>query len=366
MNERQMQSKEGKVDSSKALDTGLVATECSGTKSDKQVTSSSSGNYITHAVDADITPVIDQVPFAEVQLTAQHNVLANEQHHSVQSEPIYDTHLLEHVDRNTTPDLTNLFKKRFFANVALKNELRKLKGNSLDTKFAKPSILGKPILQPPKNQSVVRQPNAFKSERPNFSKPWFASQVDVNKVLSKPVTPHYLPKVRESVFVKSHHVIEYGSSRNSFKESYGSNDITHKYYLEEAKKKTQDKNMNLKPSVMHTTTLQNTTNGSKPKPRSNNQTSKSLPISKSSCGMSNGVPLVDRSRNSGLFSDFKHFVCSTCQKCVFNANQDACITKLLNEVNSRAKVQSHKTRNRNKLVEPKSHTQKPGRQIVIG
>ncbi|GJY39904.1 hypothetical protein Tco_0426268 [Tanacetum coccineum] len=79
MNERHMQSKEGKVDSSKELDAGLFVTECSGTKSDKQVTSSSSGNYLTHAVDADIRPVNDQVPFVEVQLTAQHNVLANEQ-----------------------------------------------------------------------------------------------------------------------------------------------------------------------------------------------------------------------------------------------------------------------------------------------
>ncbi|GJR28241.1 hypothetical protein Tco_1104473 [Tanacetum coccineum] len=36
------------------------------------------------------------------------------------------------------------------------------------------------------------------------------------------------------------------------------------------------------------------------------------------------------------------------------------------EVDSRAKVQSPKTRNKNKPVEPKSHTQKPGRQIAIG
>ncbi|GJZ96975.1 hypothetical protein Tco_0669309, partial [Tanacetum coccineum] len=211
-------------------------------------------------------------------------------------------------------DLKAQIQEKVFANVALKNELRKLKGNSVDTKFAKPSILGKPVLQPPRNQSVVRQPNAFKSERPNFSKPRFASQVDVNNVLSKPVTPHYLPKVRESVFVKPHHVIASGSSRNSSKELYGSNDMAHNYYLEEAKKKTQDKNMNLKPSVMHTTSLQNTTNGSKPKPKSNNQTSRSFPVSKSSCGMSNGLPLVDHSRNSSSFSYSKHFVCSTCQK----------------------------------------------------
>ncbi|GKB19264.1 zinc finger, SWIM-type containing protein, partial [Tanacetum coccineum] len=36
------------------------------------------------------------------------------------------------------------------------------------------------------------------------------------------------------------------------------------------------------------------------------------------------------------------------------------------KVDSRAKVQSPKTRNKNKTVEPKSHTQKPGRQIAIG
>nr|GEX06927.1 hypothetical protein [Tanacetum cinerariifolium] len=138
------------------------------------------------------------------------------------------------------------------------------------------------ILQPHRNQSVVRQPTAFKSERCKFSKPRFASQVDVINDLSKPVTPHYVPKVRESVFVKPHQVIAYGSSRNSSNESYGSNDMARKYCLGVAKKKTQDKSTSLKPSVRHTTSLQNTTNGSKPKPRRNNQTSRSFPVPKSS------------------------------------------------------------------------------------
>ncbi|GJR08457.1 hypothetical protein Tco_0791109 [Tanacetum coccineum] len=61
------------------------------TKSDKHDTSSNLRTYITHDVDADIRLVNDQVPFAEVQLTAQYNVLANEQQHTEQSEPIYDT-----------------------------------------------------------------------------------------------------------------------------------------------------------------------------------------------------------------------------------------------------------------------------------
>nr|GEU38534.1 retrovirus-related Pol polyprotein from transposon TNT 1-94 [Tanacetum cinerariifolium] len=238
-----------------------------------------------------------------------------------------------------------------------------MQSKRVDTKFAKPSILGKPVLHPPRNQSVVRQPNTFKSERPNFSKPRFYSQVDVNGVLSKPVTPHYLPKVKEFVLAKPHHVIAPSSSRNSQEKSYGSNDMAHNHYLEEARKKTQERNRNLKFSVKHTTNLQNTTNGSKQKPRSNNQTSRSLPISKSSYEMSNDVPLVDHSKNSSSFSDSKNFVCSTCQKCIFNANHVACLTKFLKEVNSRIKVSSPKTRKNIKLVEKKNNVIKPKRWI---
>nr|GEV96194.1 hypothetical protein [Tanacetum cinerariifolium] len=63
---------------------------------------------ITHVVDADIRLVNDQVPYAEVHLTAQHNVLTNEQQYTDQSEPSYDTYLLEKVDSNTTLDSTNM------------------------------------------------------------------------------------------------------------------------------------------------------------------------------------------------------------------------------------------------------------------
>ncbi|GJX52247.1 hypothetical protein Tco_0280616, partial [Tanacetum coccineum] len=108
------------------------------------------------------------------------------------------------------------------------------------------------------------------------------------------ITPHYLPKVREYVLAKPHHVIAPGSFKNSQEELYGSNDMAHNHYLKEARKKTQKRNRNSKPSVMHTTSLQNTTNGSKPNPRSNNQITRSLPVSKSSCGMSNGVLLKDK------------------------------------------------------------------------
>ncbi|GJY00105.1 hypothetical protein Tco_0357123 [Tanacetum coccineum] len=365
VNETQIQMQEGKVDMGKALDDGSVITESNRIKSDKQDTSSKSANG-ADTEDTVIKLINDQEPLAKVQLTAPHNVVANEPHHSEQSEPIYDTYLLEKTVENA--NLKAQIQEKVFTNVALKNKLRKLKGNSVDTEFAKSSILGKPVLQPPRNQSVVRQPNAFKSERPNFSKPRFASQVDVNNVLSKPVTQHYFPKGRESAFAKPNHMIASSSSRNSSKNMprFSSNDMLHNHYLEEAQKKTQEKDRNSKSSVMHSTRLQNTTNDHKPKPRRNNQTTRCLPVSKSSCATSKVVPKADHFRNSSPFSDFKHFVCSTCQKCVFSANHDVCITKFLKEVNSRVKVQSPKTRNSNKPVEPKNQTQKPVRQIVTG
>ncbi|GJY32145.1 hypothetical protein Tco_0415640, partial [Tanacetum coccineum] len=114
---------------------------------------------------------------------------------------------------NENADVLAQIQKKGFAIAALKNELRKLTGNSVNTKFAKPSILGKPVLQPHRNQSVVRQPTAFKSERPKISKERFASQVDVSNDLSKPVTTHYLPKRRESAPAKPHYMIATSSSR---------------------------------------------------------------------------------------------------------------------------------------------------------
>ncbi|GJT33425.1 hypothetical protein Tco_0923844 [Tanacetum coccineum] len=176
-------------------------------------------------------------------------------------------------------------QEKVFAIDSLKNDLRKLKGNSVDTKFAKISVLGKPVLQSLRNQVVVRQPNAFKSERPQMSKPQFASQVDVNNNLSRPVTHHYLPKRRESVFAKHDHMIASSETRNSSKSMprFSSNDMVHNHYLDEARKKTQERDRNSKTNVIPSARFQSTADGSKPKPRSTNHSTRSLPVSKSSC-----------------------------------------------------------------------------------
>ncbi|GJV08099.1 hypothetical protein Tco_1345755 [Tanacetum coccineum] len=143
-----------------------------------------------------------------------------------------------------------------------------------------------------------------------MSKQRFASQVDVNKNLSKPVTQHYLPKKTESAFAKPDHVIASSSSRNSSKNMprFSSNDMVHNHYLDEARKKTQERDRNSKTSVMLSARFQSTADGSKPKPRRNNQTSRSLPVSKSSRVTITAVPKADHSKSSSSFSDSKQFV----------------------------------------------------------
>ncbi|GJS49844.1 hypothetical protein Tco_0599965 [Tanacetum coccineum] len=135
-----------------------------------------------------------------------------------------------------------------------------------------------------RNHLVVRQPNAFTSERPRISRPRFASQVDEKNDLSKTVTPHYLPKVRESAAAKPHQVNAPNYSRNSHKESYGSNDMVHAYFLEDARKMTQDKTRIPSHKDMASTRAHCTPNACTPKPRN---IYRSSPVSKCSGGMSN-------------------------------------------------------------------------------
>ncbi|GJV91294.1 hypothetical protein Tco_1539107 [Tanacetum coccineum] len=75
VNKRQMQTQKSKIDTGKALDADLVDTESIRTDSTVQDDSSRSGND-TDADDADIRPIYDEEPMAEVQLTAECNIFA--------------------------------------------------------------------------------------------------------------------------------------------------------------------------------------------------------------------------------------------------------------------------------------------------
>nr|GFA42057.1 hypothetical protein [Tanacetum cinerariifolium] len=254
-----MKTQESTIDSTKALDADLVVTEISGTES-KVLDDISMSRNDTNADDADRKPIYDEEPMAEVRLTVECNIFAIGQQHNEQPEISNEEHsvtklrkenetLKNHykdlydsikitrskiIEQTTSllannVDLKAQIQEKVIAIATLKNDLRKLKGNSVDIKFAKTSVLGNQVLQSLRKQPVVRPPNAFKSERPQMSKLRFSSQVDVNKNLSRPITQHYLPKRRESVFAKPNHMIASSESRNSSKNMprFSSNDMVH-------------------------------------------------------------------------------------------------------------------------------------------
>ncbi|GKC68156.1 hypothetical protein Tco_1100754 [Tanacetum coccineum] len=167
------------------------------------------------------------------------------------------------------------------------------------------------------------------------------------------------------------------SKRVSFqspKESVGSNDMVHNYYLEKAKKKAQiqkDKAFNTKHSVQNPARLPNTANGSKPKPRNSYQQPRNWPPSMSSRVSNRAVNIAEPPRNSKPVLNSKNLACPTCKKCIYSANHDVCILKYLSKVNSRASAQktdaqSHKITKRYILIEKKSDSKKHDKQIPIG
>ncbi|GKG21571.1 hypothetical protein Tco_0384166, partial [Tanacetum coccineum] len=84
-----VQTQESKIDTGKALDADLVNTESIRTDSIVQDDNSMSGND-TDADDADIRPIYDEEPMAEVQLTAECNIFAIGQQHTEQPEIIIE------------------------------------------------------------------------------------------------------------------------------------------------------------------------------------------------------------------------------------------------------------------------------------
>nr|GFB76161.1 hypothetical protein [Tanacetum cinerariifolium] len=83
---------------------------------------------------------------------------------------------------------------------------------------------------------------------------------------------------------------------------------------DEAKKKTQERDRNSKPSVMTPARFQRTPADSKPNPKSTNHSSRSLPMSKSSCVTMPTMPKADHSKSPSSFPDHTRFFCSTCNK----------------------------------------------------
>nr|GEW72969.1 putative ribonuclease H-like domain-containing protein [Tanacetum cinerariifolium] len=338
VNERQMQTTEEKVDTSQALDASSVDTE-------------------------NIIPIYDEKPMAEVQTTAKIDVFSIGQQHTEQPEfnnegkvvqnaeechdkwqqsqvlkeksneakVKHDIDVIETINIEFEHKVAKLLKE----NESLKKNYKGLfdfikitrdKTTKHTTSFIATNDKFKAQLQE-KGFAIAALKNKLRKSTGNsantkfaksISKPRCDSQVDVHNDLSKPVTTHYLPKEREAASVKPHHMIASSDSRIS---------------------------RNSKPSLLHSARSKSTADGSKPMPRRNTQTSRNWPTTKNSFVTTKTVPIAEHLRNS---------------------KNDSCVTKFLKEVNSRARVPSKKTTNRNKPVEQIGVPNKQERQILTG
>ncbi|GJU56284.1 hypothetical protein Tco_1229998 [Tanacetum coccineum] len=230
----------------------------------------------------------------------------------VQNRSVVDTsNLKTELDRTKEKLETCIFKRKknmlFFEMIG-----KKIGDTSANTKFAKPSILGKPPLQPFRNQSVVRQPTTFKSERLKFPKTQFIPKVVEKNNLIKPVTSHSVPKIQESNVVKYDKAIAPRMFRiNPLKNSRLDNFVPNKHVKASVWTKP------IIVSQPHVITKKDVNSNTQ------NHTSPAC----------NNIKLAIQNDNSDV-------ICATCKQCLITANHDKCVFKYVNGMDSSKKNQS--------------------------
>ncbi|GJT71176.1 retrovirus-related pol polyprotein from transposon TNT 1-94 [Tanacetum coccineum] len=224
------------------------------------------------------------------------------------------------------------------------------KGTSTNTKFANQSTERKPFLQSLRNTFVVRQPNAFQSERPNFSKTRVPQKVDKTNDLSNPVTSNSVPTTKESKVVENDKVIAPGMFRiNPFKNSREEKSVPNKPIKASVRTNPitvpqphviTKKVVNSDSNGFSSTGVDITTKTRRPQPRSNTKNDRVPSASKSSRIKNKEVKVEDHPRNLLLSKNKKHMssecnnvklairndkceiVYAMCKHCLITANHD--------------------------------------------
>nr|GEW56254.1 hypothetical protein [Tanacetum cinerariifolium] len=147
VNERQMHTKEEKVDTSKALDASLVNTKSKGQNQESRI--QAVDQEMMHMLMMQISnPYMMKSQWPSVAKLLKENETLKKHY-----KELYDsikTKRAQTIEQKTYLIAQNAqfkaqLQEKGFTIAALKNELRKLTRNSVNTKFARTSILGKLI-----------------------------------------------------------------------------------------------------------------------------------------------------------------------------------------------------------------------------
>ncbi|GJR67726.1 hypothetical protein Tco_0013791 [Tanacetum coccineum] len=146
VNKRQLQTQDSKIDTGKAVDKGLVVMKSNGIESKVQDDNSSILSILNPIMKGRVEPYPEKCQAKSPMLdSSSDNQTTEYSKQSLESKTIEQTTSL----LANNADLKAQIQEKVFA--ALKTDLRKLKENSVDTKFAETSILGKLVLQSPRN-----------------------------------------------------------------------------------------------------------------------------------------------------------------------------------------------------------------------
>ncbi|GJY71609.1 retrovirus-related pol polyprotein from transposon TNT 1-94 [Tanacetum coccineum] len=220
------------------------------------------------------------------------------------------------------------------------------KGTSVNTKFANQSTERKLSLQSLRNNFVVRQPHAFQSERPKFSKTRVPPKVVEMNDFSNPVTSNTTS--REEKFVPN----------KPIKASVRTKPIT----VSQPHVITK-KHVNSDSNGLSSTGINNTAKTRRPHPRSNTKNDRVPSASKSCCIENKEVEVEEHHRKLLLSKNKKHMssecnnvklaiwndksevICAMCKQCLIIANHDVCVLNYVNGMNSRDANQSENVSN---------------------
>nr|GEU54284.1 integrase, catalytic region, zinc finger, CCHC-type, peptidase aspartic, catalytic [Tanacetum cinerariifolium] len=240
---------------------------------------------------------------------------------------------------NKVKDLKAKLQDKGIAISELKKLIEKLKGKSVDTKFEK--------------SSVIRQPNAFKSQRPSilgkptifsdslkrkdFSKSKSVTKNNVSNDFSKPVTAQILPSNKKSI-LKNMNVLAPGMYKLHTEPTQ-----TRTSQLPNDSRKT-NKRVSFSTGVIPTTSFsrpQLKSNPMEDRVMLNNSQGKKQDVEDHRRNVKfsknkTSVTACNDSLNAKTLN--VNFVCATCDKCVLNEKHDMCVLKSVNGVNSRTKM----------------------------
>nr|GEY15718.1 ribonuclease H-like domain-containing protein [Tanacetum cinerariifolium] len=235
--------------------------------------------------------------------------------------------------------LENKVKDKGIAISELKKLIEKLKGKSVDAKFEKSSVIRQPNAFKSQRPSILGKPTIFSNslERKDFSKSKSFTKNNMSNDFSKPVTAQILPLNKKSI-LKNINVLDPGMYKLHTKPTQ-----TKTTQLPHDSRKSNKRvsfstgvilptsvsRPQLKSNLMEDRVMLNNSQGKKQEVEDHRRNVK---FSKNKTS----VTACNDSLNAKTLN--VNFVCVTCGKCVLNENNDKCVLNSRNNVNSRTKL----------------------------